>query len=153
MTNPVPHDPDALDTWWALHGAGPRYSVVNGTTVDSALLTFKSFKAMQAQGRAPEGYDLDNPALIESAKAAQSVSDAQWADALNHTGTVAAIVPPSAPVPNIPLSPIVVPVAAAEVHEAHATSWLSAIGHAVTPENVETVVALLGFASKFIKRK
>lgn len=92
MTNPIPQDastprpPDALDPWWNEHGGGPRYIALNGQIIDNALNTFSAFKTMQAQGRAPDGYDLDNPALIDAAKIAQTDSDGRYADSLQHGG-------------------------------------------------------------------
>ncbi len=84
MTNPIPMD--ALDVWWTEHGNGERHSVINGGSFDNALVLWNSFKEMQRQNRAPDGYDLDNPALIECATKAQVASDAAWEATKQHGG-------------------------------------------------------------------
>ncbi len=82
MTNPIPMD--ALDVWWAEHFGGDRYQPMNGSLIDMALANFNTNKELQRQGRAPEGYDLDNPALIECAAKAESARAAAWEDGKQH---------------------------------------------------------------------
>ncbi len=76
MTNPIPMD--ALDVWWTEHGNGPRCERLNDSPVDHALVLWNSLKELQRQERAPEGYDLDNPALIARAAKAQAAVDGAW---------------------------------------------------------------------------
>ena len=99
MTNPI--QLDALDAWWTEHGNGDRRETINASPVDHALVLFNSFKELQRQGRAPEGYDLDNPSLIECARVTNAALESAWL-ATHGQPPVAPTVADSATVPEPP---------------------------------------------------
>ncbi len=137
---------DALDAWWTQHGNGQRISAVNGCTFDSALNLFNSLKALEAQGRAPEGYDIDNPVLIDAAKSAQIAVDASWIASLTRTVTVPAAATVVVATPPTPEE--------TAAHGEHAQSFLSKIGQEVTPENIDKAVSLItAIVGLFAKKK
>lgn len=81
----------ALDSWWAQHGQGERFSVINGSLIDMALLTYNSIMGspVGTGGMTQEikdSYGLTESGLVSSVSGAQKSADDSWQYALTHGG-------------------------------------------------------------------
>jgi hypothetical protein len=94
-------DQSALDAWFAQHGNGERYSVINGSLIDNALLIYNNIRnsTVGVGGMTQEikdAYGLNDTTLQSQVSSAQSASDARWTYALSHGGFYAPEVNPNA---------------------------------------------------------
>ncbi len=79
-----------IDVWFATHGNGDRYSIINGSFVDNALLIWLNFKELQRQDRLVDdqesGYQLNDPTLIAEFAKAYEYAQARYDYAVKHNG-------------------------------------------------------------------
>ena len=80
--------PQNLDEWWAQHGNGPRYSVVNGTVVDGAQMSYNAIMQGNGAGMTPDiqqSYGVSD-ALNKSLADAEAAQQAAWEYGQTHGG-------------------------------------------------------------------
>lgn len=149
-----PYTP-ALDKLWRENDKGAsRYDVVHAMNGgvglrDNALVIYNSQRDYKN-----DPVDVSWVSAEEVALANQYLNDYGAAIAGNVT---APYVPPTSKqdlqVPVAIGAPVPEPPTVPTEHHEHAEGWLSKVGHAVTPENIETVASVLSALSKLFGKK